>query len=38
MIDRHPYKPDSRVPAWILDLLTATILGVGIGLLIGLGL
>lgn len=38
MIDRHPYKPASRVPAWLLDLLTACVLGIGIGLLIGVGL
>lgn len=37
-MNRHPYQPESRVPAWILDLLTACILGIGIGLLIGVGL
>ena len=38
MIDRHPYRPESRVPSWILDLLAAVVVGVGIGLLIGFGL
>ena len=38
MIDRHPYRPDSRVRSWILDLLAAVVVGVGIGLLIGFGL
>lgn len=38
MIDRHPYKPQSRVPSILLDLIAAIIVGVGIGLLIGLGL
>lgn len=37
-MNRHPYRPDSRVPAWILDLLTASVLGIGIGLLVGFGL
>lgn len=38
MIDRHPYKPESRVPAILLDLIAAIIVGVGIGVLIALGL
>lgn len=38
MIERHPYKPESRVPAILLDLIAATIVGVGIGVLIALGL
>jgi F0F1-type ATP synthase assembly protein I len=38
MIERHPYKPESRVPAILLDLIAAIIVGVGIGVLIALGL
>lgn len=38
MIERHPYKAESRVPAILLDLIAAIIVGVGIGVLIALGL